>query len=106
MRRGEVWTVLADGYASKPRPVIIIQSDDVTEFQSVITCLLTTYESTNIATRVRIEPSSGNGLNRTSWAMTDKIVTVSRSTLGEKVGVLEQDTMNEISRQISIVLGL
>lgn len=23
MRRGEIWTVLADGYARKPRPVVV-----------------------------------------------------------------------------------
>ena len=26
MRRGEIWTVLADGYARKPRPVVVVQN--------------------------------------------------------------------------------
>ena len=45
MKRGEIWTLQADGYASKPRPVVIVQSDAVDRFDSVITCLLTSYLS-------------------------------------------------------------
>ena len=29
MRRGEIWTVLADGYARKPRPVVVVQNDEI-----------------------------------------------------------------------------
>lgn len=57
MKRGEIWTLQADGYASKPRPVVIVQSDAVDRFDSVITCLLTSYDSSDIDTRVRLEPS-------------------------------------------------
>ena len=57
MKRGEIWTLQADGYASKPRPVVIVQSDAVDRFDSVITCLLTSYDSSDIDTRVRLEQS-------------------------------------------------
>ncbi|WEV64423.1 type II toxin-antitoxin system PemK/MazF family toxin [Bifidobacterium sp. ESL0732] len=106
MRRGEIWTVLTDGYASKPRPVIIIQNDEVPDFQSVVMCLLTSYDAGDIATRVRIEPSSGNGLNKVSFAMTDKILSVERKVLGRKVGVLEGKTMRDIDKKLMVVLGL
>lgn len=79
MKRGEIWTLQADGYASKPRPVVIVQSDAVDRFDSVITCLLTSYDSSDIDTRVRLEPSPENGLNKVSYVMTDKIVTVDRN---------------------------
>lgn len=26
---GEIWTVLADGYARKPRPVVVVQNDEI-----------------------------------------------------------------------------
>ncbi|PJM74949.1 hypothetical protein [Bifidobacterium simiarum] len=29
MKRGEIWTLQADGYDSKPRPVVIVHSDTV-----------------------------------------------------------------------------
>ena len=41
MKRGEIWVLRDDGYASKPRPVVVIQSDEITQFQSVVLCLLT-----------------------------------------------------------------
>jgi hypothetical protein len=40
MKRGEIWTLQADGYASKPRPVVIVQNDSIGGFDSVVTCLL------------------------------------------------------------------
>lgn len=76
MKRGEIWTLQDKHYASKARPVVIIQSDKHDSFDSVILCLFTSYESGDISTRVRIEPSSENGLQKVSYVMTDKIVTV------------------------------
>lgn len=76
MKRGEIWTLQDKHYASKARPVVAIQSDKHDSFDSVILCLFTSYESGDISTRVRIEPSSENGLQKVSYVMTDKIVTV------------------------------
>lgn len=106
MRRGDIWTVAGAGYASKPRPVIIVQSDSVTGFDSVVTVLLTTYDSTDIPTRVPIQPTPENGLNQQSWAMADKIVTVKRSSLGARIGRVDEMTMQQIGRQVAVVLGL
>lgn len=106
MKRGEIWTIRASGYASKPRPVVIVQSDSVTRFDSVITCLLTSYDSSDIATRVRVEPDAGNGLNKTSYVMTDKIVTVERGLLGEHIGIMPGDIMSQVDEQLMTVLGL
>ena len=65
--RGEIWTMRDDLYASKARPVVIVQSDDVQGFDSVVLCLLTTFDSTDVPTRVRVEPSVENGLEKTSF---------------------------------------
>lgn len=69
--RGEIWTMKDDLYASKARPVVIVQSDKIRGFDSVVLCLMTTFESSGIPTRVRVEPSTDNGLDRTSFVMTD-----------------------------------
>lgn len=76
MRCGERLTLQDKNYASKARPVVVIQSDKHDVFDSVILCLFTTFESGDISTRVRIEPSAENGLQKVSYVMTDKIVTV------------------------------
>ena len=104
MKRGEIWTLMDDGYARKARPVIVIQSDEIDTFDSVVLCLFTTYESSKIPTRVCIFPDSENGLIKTSYVMTEKIITVDKRILGKKVGILDDDQMHEISRQIAKVL--
>lgn len=106
MKRGEIWVLRDDGYATKPRPVVIIQSDKVVQFQSVILCLLTSYDSSDVPTRVRIEPTPENGLTKTSWVMTEKITTVPKSMLHQKIGSLSIDDLNSISTQLAVVLNL
>lgn len=107
MRRGEVWTAAGSGYLSKPKPVVIIQSDEFRDFDSLVVCLLTTQERLEGSqTRVRIEPSMDNGLDVVSYAMTEKIVTLRAERLGRRVGILSAHDMDAISRQIAIVLGL
>lgn len=106
MKRGEVWSLRDKQYASKARPVVIIQSDEYNAFDSVILCLFTTFDSSNIRTRVMIKASPHNGLFRDSYVMTDKIVTVDKSMLGELIGSLNDDEMQMISEQLKIILGL
>ncbi len=104
--RGEIWTMRDDLYASKARPVVIVQSVEISGFDSVVLCLMTTFESSGIQTRVRVEPSAENGLERTSFVMTDKIASVSRGMLGKRIGVLERDRMDEVTEKLALVLGL
>ena len=100
MMRGEIWTMRDDLYASKVRPVVIVQSDEIVGFDSVVLCLMTTFESSDMPTRVRVEPSEENGLDRTSFA------SVSRSMLGKRIGILERDRMDEVAEKLALVLGL
>ena len=82
MERGDVWTCLYEGYASKPRPVLIVQDNAVSgQFGSTVMCLITSFVSDDIPTRVRIEPSPANGLLKTSWIATEKIMAVPVSAL-------------------------
>lgn len=104
--RGEIWSMRDDLNASKARPVVIIQSDEVSGFDSVVLCLLTTYDSSDIPTRVRVEPTVQNGLEKTSYVMTEKIASVSRAMLGRRIGMLEEEVMREVSEKVAVVLGL
>ncbi|MCR5388822.1 MAG: type II toxin-antitoxin system PemK/MazF family toxin [Lachnospiraceae bacterium] len=106
MRRGEIWTLQDKNYASKARPVVIIQDDSRNSFDSVILCLFTTFESSNIETRVLVKASPENGLYKDSYVMTDKIVTVDKSILGESIGKLSESDMKAVSDQLKVVLGL
>ena len=106
MKRGEIWTLQDRQYASKARPVLIIQSDKQDVFDSCVLCLFTTYDSSRIKTRVFIEASAKNGLHKDSYIMTEKIVTVDKRMLGERIGVLSSTEMREVSKQLKAILDL
>jgi mRNA interferase MazF len=106
MKRGEIWAIRDDGYASKARPVIIVQSDPGEFFNSVILCLFTTFESSHIPTRVRVVPNETNGLKKDSFVMTEKLITIDKKELGEKIGVLTNEQMHQISCQLAKLLDI
>jgi len=106
MQRGELWTLQDESYASKARPVVIIQGDLGDAFDSVILCLLTTFDFSSISTRVSIKPEPANGLKKQSFVMTEKIITVARAELGCRIGSLTDTQMHEINRQIAKLLAI
>ena len=107
MERGDVWTCLYEGYASKPRPVLIVQDNAVSgQFGSTVMCLITSFVSDDIPARVRIEPCPANGLLKTSWIATEKIMAVPVSALKNKVGQLSKSDMQKVSESLRKVLGL
>jgi mRNA interferase MazF len=59
------------------------------------------FESENISTRVKVKPSFENGLKKTSYVMTEKIVTVEKSLLGKLVGCLSSKTMRLTAPAVS-----
>jgi len=106
MKRGEIWTFRDKNYASKSRPSVVIQADTEDFFGSVILCLMTTYESDTIKSRVKIEPTKDNGLESTTFVMTEKIVSVKKDFFGEYVGTLTETQMHEISKQLAKILQI
>lgn len=110
MRRGEIWTVLADGYARKPRPVVVVQNDEIEGFDSTVVCLMISFTSddmtTRMTTRVKVPPTAQNGLIKISWVMTEKILAVHTSALDQRIGILEDDVMRQVKKKLAHVLAL
>lgn len=104
MKRGEIWT--GADRASKPRPVIILQSDFFDATQAVTVCFLTTHRNDMPLLRVPIPASRDNGLTQDSWAMIDAITTLKRSNLRERIGTVEPDHLIAIGQRIPMFLGL
>ena len=107
MKRGELWTTAdGSGYASKPRPVVIVQDDAFTARDSVTVCLITTDPSDLPVFRVPVEPTTENGLRAVSRLMVDKVTTVPRSRLGQCIGCLADDDLLRLNRSLLVFLGL
>jgi mRNA interferase MazF len=106
VKRGEIWTVSgAPGYGSKPRPALIVQSDVLTETESLLTCGLTTLPDSERYFRPGIEPTQDNGLDRFSHVMTEKLTAIPRSKLGERIGALSEKDMEQVEMAMLFALG-
>ncbi|MGH2746502.1 MAG: type II toxin-antitoxin system PemK/MazF family toxin [Actinomycetota bacterium] len=107
MRRGEIWTAAGgSGYAGKPRPVVILQDDRFDVTQSVTVCAFTTDPTDAPLIRLPIEPNEMNGLSAPSQLMVDKLTTVPKSKLGERIGRLGDEDMVRLGRAVVVFLGL
>lgn len=107
MKRGEIWTAAAGtGYVGKPRPVAIVQDDRFDATDSVTVCAFTTDPTGAPLFRLRIEPNDVNGLREPCSLMVDKITTVPRSKLGERVGRLHDEEMVRLGRAVLVFFGL
>ena len=107
MRRGEIWTAAGgSGYAGKPRPVVIVQDDRFDATDSVTICGFTTDPTEAPLVRLRVDPTDLNGLRELSSLMVDKITTVHRTRLGERIGRLSEDDLVRLGRAVVVFLGL
>jgi mRNA interferase MazF len=105
--RGEIYTAAARGaYTGKLRPVLIIQDDRFDATASVTVCPFTTNPVDAPLIRIPIEPSDTNGLDRPSSLMVDKITTLPRAGLGERLGRLGDDELVQLNRSLMVFLGL
>ncbi|MDQ0770201.1 mRNA interferase MazF [Pseudarthrobacter defluvii] len=106
MNRGELWTVSGGTYAQKPRPALIVQDDLFSASESVTLLPLTSHPSDAPLLRLTVEPAPLNGLDRVSQIMVDKLTTVRRTNLGQRVGRLDSETMVAVEQSLAVFLGL
>lgn len=106
MKRGEVWTISGGGYAGKPRPAVIVQDDRFDATASITVCAFTTDQTDAPLFRIAVTPSERNGLRSISRLMVDKITTLSKERLGERVGHLDGEDVVRLNQAMMIFLGL
>jgi len=106
VRRGEIWTAAAgSGYVGKPRPVVIVQDYRFDVTASVTVCAFTTDPTEAPLFRLPVTPDETNGIREPSNLMVDKLTTVARTNLGEKIGRLGDDDMVRLGRAVIVFLG-
>ncbi len=107
MTRGEIYTAAARGaYSGKPRPVVILQDDRFDATASITVCPFTTNPVVAPLLRLPIDPSDENGLDQPSQLMVDKVTTVPRSSLGDRLGRLRDEELVALNRSLIVFLGL
>ena len=104
-RRGDLVTVALQGSYGKPRPALVVQSDLLTDLESVVLCPVTS-ELRNAAFRVTVEPNPVNGLRALSQVMVDKLSTLPRTKISEPFGRLDEERMKTVDRALLLVVGV
>ena len=112
MRRGEIWWAsLAAPRGSEPgyrRPIVVVQSDEFNEsrISTVIVAILTS--------NLRLAAAPGNfrldrretGLSRDSVLNLSQVLTVDKSFLTERVGILSARNLAAMDAGLKLVMGL
>lgn len=106
MKRGDIVTVAMQGDYGKPRPALVVQSDNFAEHPSVVLLPISSTLVDAPLFRITIEPSETNGLNKSSQVMVDKITTYRKDRIGDVFGLIEHEKMVEIERSLAMFLGL
>jgi mRNA interferase MazF len=105
VRRGELWTAAGDKH-SAGKPVLVVQDDRFDATSSITVCPLTTDPTEIPLLRIPLTPSDTNGLASPSSVMLDKVTTMPRSKLGERIGKVSDAEILALSRGLVVFLGL
>lgn len=104
MRRCDVVIVALPG--DKPRPALVLQSDELMQSASVIVCPFTSSLEFASPHRVVMEAATANGLKSASVLMTEKMQAIRREKCGDVIGHLTASEMLDVETQLAFVLGL
>ncbi len=112
MQRGEIWWAsMSTPRESEPgyrRPVLVIQSNAFTasRIQTVLAAVVTSNLDLAAAPGNLIVKRKQSGLTRDSVVNVSQVVTLNKSFLTERVGVLAPKLMNAVDEGLRLVLGL
>jgi mRNA interferase MazF len=106
LSRGEIWTAAGGAeYLGKPRPVLILQSDQFGDTASVTVCPFTTNPVDVPLARPVVLPTSENGLASACRLMADKISTIPKASIGRQLGQLAPEDIAALERAVLVLLG-
>lgn len=106
MKRGDIITVAVQGDYGKPRPALVIQSNNFDKHPSITILPVTSKIVDAPLIRLTLKPSKKNGLVKQSQVMVDKATTIPREKAGKHIGSLEMSAMLEIERCLAVFLGI
>lgn len=106
MKRGDLVSIAVQGDFGKPRPALVIQSDNFASHATVTVLLVSSALVDAPLFRVAVQPTPDNGLQKPSQIMVDKVMTVKRDKIGGAFGRLDTGQMLEIERCLAVFLGI
>lgn len=106
LKRGDI-AIVTQGELGRPRPVVIVQADELGEMTtSVLACPVTSTLTERLSVRPTMQPDADNGLRVQSQIMTDKLFAARRNRIRRVIGTLDAPTRKQLDRALLIILGL
>jgi mRNA interferase MazF len=106
LKRGDVVLVVLRGELGKPRPGVIVQTDELDALSSTIVCPMSSHVDAANRMRPVVVPSVQNGLLVPTQIMTDKLNTLRRDRVRRVIGALDSDARERLDTALLMVLGL
>lgn len=106
-QRGDLVTVAFKGpYTGKPRPALVVQSNDAADLSSVVICPVTSDLTEGAPLRVRVRPSSANNLRQASDVMIDKLSAVPRQAVSAAFGRITEAELALVDIALRLLLAV
>jgi mRNA interferase MazF len=106
LRRGNV-VIVTHGEFGRPRPAIVVQSDELGDATAtVLVCPITSELTETLPVRPIIQPAEENGLRIRSQIMTDKLLAAPRNRVRGVIGAIDSETSSRLDTALLLVLGL
>jgi mRNA-degrading endonuclease toxin of MazEF toxin-antitoxin module len=103
MNRGDVWQLDLGGRAGK-RPAVVLTRQAVIAHLNKVTVAEITSAGKGYPTEVAIGQQAN--LRKPSFVQLDNIQTVAKTRFLKYLGVLDRQTMRDVSRRLVLALGL
>lgn len=88
------------------RPILVVQNDVGNKFSpTIIGIAITSKQKAKLPTHIEIEGTK-YGLDKDSVILAEQIRTLDKKRLKEKVGQIDEETMEKVKRAIEISFGI
>ncbi|HCA27961.1 MAG TPA: growth inhibitor PemK [Betaproteobacteria bacterium] len=104
--RGDFVAIAMQGDFGKPRPALVIQTDQFNEHATVTVLPVTSTLVAAPLLRISVQPSTTNGLQKPSQVMVDKVMTIKRDKIGQSFGRIDADVMVQVECCLAVFLGI
>ena len=99
-------TIAIAGDFGKPRPALVIQSDQFDQTGTVTVLLVSGTLVDAPLIRTTIESTPANGLKKRSQVMVDKAMSVKRDKIGAVIGQLDPEALLAVTRALAVFLAI
>lgn len=105
-QKGNIVICAIAGDYGKPRPATIVQSNLFSMHASFTVCPITSHLIKTPLFRLLISPDVNNGLKVVSQIMIDKIMTIHKDKIHQKIGNISSEQLKEVNQALKCWLSI